>query len=68
MTVERDGHPLFEQKFERGVTDADPQYTGSQVAFIEQAMQVTMADSLREVLREMLATFDGKAGGWSGPG
>jgi len=29
---------LFQHKFERVVTDGDPQYSGSQVGFIEQAM------------------------------
>ena len=65
LTIERDGQILFQQKFERVVTDADPQYTGSQVAFIEQAMQVTMADSLRELLRDVLVELDRKAGAWA---
>jgi hypothetical protein len=55
ITVERNGRTLLQHKFERVVTDADPQYTGSQVGFIEQAMTVTMADSLRELLKEFLA-------------
>jgi ABC-type uncharacterized transport system auxiliary subunit len=65
ITIERDGRPLFEHKFERVVTDADPQYTGSQVTFIEQAMQVTMADSLRELMRDVLTEIERNAGGWS---
>jgi hypothetical protein len=64
ITVERDGQVLFDHKFERVVTDADPQYTGSQATFIEQAMQVTMADSLREVLRDLVAELDRTAGTW----
>ena len=46
--MERDGMVLMDKKFERVVTDADPEYSGSQVTFIEQAMRATMADSLRE--------------------
>ncbi len=65
ITIERDGHPLFEQKFERVVTDADPQYTGSQVTFIEEAMKVTMADSLRELMHDFLAAIARNAGNWS---
>lgn len=68
ITVERDGRPLLEHKFERVVTDADAQYTGSQVTFIEQAMQVTMADSFRELMRDVLAQFEREAGGWGGTG
>jgi hypothetical protein len=55
IAVERNGRALFQHKFERVVTDADPQYTGSQIGFIEQAMTVTMADSLRELLKDFLA-------------
>jgi hypothetical protein len=58
ITVERNGRPLFQHKFERVVTDADPQYSGSQVTFIEQAMTVTMADSLRELLKDFLARLE----------
>ena len=65
ITIERNGRPLFERKFERVVTDADPQYTGSQVTFIEQAMQVTMADSLRELLRDVLTEIEQNAESWS---
>lgn len=68
ITVERDGRPLFERKFERVITDADAEYSGSRATFIERAMQVTMADSLREVLRDLLAELDRKAAGWSGTG
>jgi hypothetical protein len=65
IVVERDGQPVFKEKLERVVTDADPQYTGSQVTFIEQAMRVTMMDSLRELLRDFLQHFDRAAAGWS---
>ena len=64
ITAERDGTPLWEHKFERVVTDADPEYTGSQISFIEQAMAVTMADSLRELLRDLLMQLDQAAGSW----
>ena len=55
----RDGNTvLFERTIERVVTDADDQYTGSPVAFIEDAMKVLISDSLREVLKELLPRLD----------
>jgi hypothetical protein len=53
---------LFERTIERVVTDADPEYTGSQATFLEQAMKVLISDSLREVLRELLVALDRIAG------
>lgn len=53
---------LFDRKIERVVTDADPEYTGLQVATIEQAMQRTMADSLRVVIGDLLARLDAELG------
>jgi len=61
ITVERNGRTLFQHKFERVVTDADPQYSGSQVGFIEQAMTVTMADSLREILKDFFVRLEREA-------
>jgi hypothetical protein len=61
ITVERNGRVLFQHKFERVVTDADPQYSGSQVGFIEQAMKVTMADSLRELVKDFFARLEREA-------
>jgi len=46
VIFEQNGKVLLDRKFERVVTDADKEYTGSQVTFLEQAMKVTMADSL----------------------
>jgi ABC-type uncharacterized transport system auxiliary subunit len=66
IVLERDGKVLFKQKFERVVTDADPQYTGSQVTFLEQAMRVTMADSLRELIRDLLGRLERDAASWAG--
>jgi hypothetical protein len=65
FTVEQRTRTLFKEKLERVVTDADPQYTGSQVSFIEQAMKVTMMDSLRELLRDLLQRLDRDAPGWN---
>jgi ABC-type uncharacterized transport system auxiliary subunit len=62
--VERDGRPVFDRKVERVVTDADPEYTGAQVGTIERAMNVTMADSLREALRDLLRQLDVEAAVW----
>jgi len=64
VTVARGDQTLFDDKIERVVTDADPQYTGSQVTFIEQAMQVTMADSLRESLYTLLTRLERSAPTW----
>jgi len=61
VTVERNGRALFQHKFERVVTDGDPQYSGSQVGFIEQAMTTTMADSLRELLKDFFARLEREA-------
>lgn len=61
ISLERDGKVLMNQTFEKVVTDADPEYTGSQVTFIEQAMRVTMADSLRVTLENMLEQCDATA-------
>jgi hypothetical protein len=60
--VQQGNRVLFDRKIERVVTDADPEYTGLQVATIEQAMQRTMADSLRVVLGELLVRLDAELG------
>jgi len=65
IVVERDGKPLFKQKFERVVTDADSEYTGSQIGYIEQGMRWTMTDSLRELIRDLLVRLEREAGDWS---
>ena len=61
IVVERNGKKIMDHKFERVVTDADPEYTGKSVGFIEQAMKVTMADSLRELLKDFLGRLDMEA-------
>jgi hypothetical protein len=58
VTVEQNGKAILEQKFEKGVTDADKEYTGSQVTTIEQAMARTMSDSLREVMKQILIALE----------
>jgi hypothetical protein len=63
-TLEQNGKVLLDRKFEKVVTDADKEYTGSQVAFLEQAMKVTMADSLRELLKDMLKQIEVDAKSW----
>jgi len=67
MSMERDGKVLLDRKFEDVVTDADSEYTGSQVTFIEQAMRVTMADSLRDVIKKTLQECDTNATAWPQP-
>ncbi len=64
VTFEQKGKVLLDQKFEKGVTDADKEYTGSQVTFIEQAMKVTMADSLRELMKDMLKQTEAAVNSW----
>jgi hypothetical protein len=64
VTFEQNGKVLTDQKFEKVVTDADKEYTGSQVGMIEQAMTVTMADSLRELSKDMLRKIDTEAATW----
>jgi len=66
IILEQNGKVLLDRKFEKVVTDADEEYTGSQAGFIEQAMSETMADSLREVEKNMLKQFDIKIGTLSG--
>ena len=58
FTLKDGNETIFERSIERVVTDADPQYTGSQVSFVEQAMKILISDSLREVLRELLPALD----------
>jgi hypothetical protein len=58
ITLGRNGKIFMNEKFEKVVTDADPEYTGSQLAFIQQAMRVTMADSLRELMKNMLGKIE----------
>jgi hypothetical protein len=62
VSMERDGTVLLDKKFEKVVTDADPEYTGSQVTFIEQAMRVTMADSLRVLMKDILQQCEAAGG------
>lgn len=58
IEVEQNGRTLLTRTFERVVTDDDPQYTGLQIATIEQAMVTSMGDSLRELLRDAVRYFD----------
>jgi len=67
VTMEQHGRILLDRKFEKVVTDADKEYTGSQVTFIEQAMRVTMADSLRELVRDVLEQTEAEANSWQRP-
>lgn len=62
--IERDGVVLFDRRFEKVVTDADPEYTGSQVSMIEQAMNRAVSDSLRELLRDFLTVLSAEVPKW----
>ena len=64
VTLQQNGKVLSDHKFEKVVTDADKEYTGSQIGMLEQAMSVTMADSLRELLKDVLKQIDAEAGTW----
>jgi ABC-type uncharacterized transport system auxiliary subunit len=68
ISIERDGKILIDNKFEKVVTDADKEYTGSQATFIEQAMRVTMADSLRELMKDTLKQCETEIGASSQSG
>ncbi len=67
LRVSRGDTTLFDRKFERVVTDADPEYTGPSVGTYEQAMLRTMADSLRELLREAVPSLASSAQTWQAP-
>ena len=55
----RDGEQvLFEHTLEKVVTDADEEYSGSQVGFIEQVMKVLISDSVREVFSKLVWELD----------
>lgn len=58
IDLEQDGRLLLRRKFENVVTDGDKDYTGSQVTFLEQAMRVTMADSLCGLLKTMFEDLE----------
>lgn len=58
FTLKDGDRVLFDRTIERVVTDADPEYTGKSVGFIEQVMKVTISDSLREVQRELLPALE----------
>lgn len=64
VTLKQNGKVLMERNFGKVVTDANPEYTGSQLAMIEQAMCVTMADSLRELLKDMLKQIESDSVNW----
>ena len=64
VILEQNGKILLDRKFEKVVTDADKEYTGSKAGFLEQAMKVTMADSLRELLKDMFKQFEAEAKNW----
>lgn len=65
VAIERKNKPLFKHKFEKVITDADKEYTGSTFTTIEQAMVRTLSDSFRELMKDMLNRFDAEAPGWS---
>ena len=58
FSLMRDDQILYSRKIEKVVTDADPEYTGSQVGFIEQAMRRTMSDSLRTVFKILMSDME----------
>ena len=58
VSLARGDRVLWTRTVERVVTDADPEYSGSSVGTIEQAMRRTMADSLRLAARDLLESLD----------
>jgi hypothetical protein len=67
LHVTRVDDTMFDRKFEKVVTDADPEYTGAFGTTVEQAMQRTMADSLRELLNDALPQLADSARSWPPP-
>jgi len=61
FTLVDSGKVVFDEKLERVVTDADKEYTGTGVGTIGEAMHVTMADSLRGVIAQLLRDLDERA-------
>jgi hypothetical protein len=61
ISLEHQGKVISNRKYEKVVTDADQEYTGSAVTFIEQAMRVTMADSLRETMKDAFGQIESDA-------
>jgi hypothetical protein len=55
------GKVVFDEKIERVVTDADKEYTGSNVSGMGEAMHMAMSDSLRGVIEQLLRDLDEKA-------
>jgi hypothetical protein len=58
FTIRKHGAIVEKRTFERAVTDADPEYSGSSVTSVEQAMRRCMADSLRLVLGDALKEIE----------
>jgi hypothetical protein len=58
FTLEHNGKVIWQRKIEHVVTDADSEYTGSQVTFIEQGMTTLMSDSLRVDLKDLLTQLE----------
>jgi len=58
FTLRKGDAVFWQQSYERVVTDADADYTGSFVTTVEQGMRRSMADSFRLVLRDALRQMD----------
>ena len=58
FTLRRGTVVVWEQVVQRVVTDADPEYTGSFITTVEQAMRRSLADSLRLVLGDAIKQID----------
>jgi hypothetical protein len=59
---------IYDRKIERVVTDADEEYSGSRVGTIEGAMVRVMADSLREVMKDLVSDLDAQSATWARDG
>lgn len=58
FTLKHNGNTVWKQKIAHVVTDADPEYTGSFVTTVTQAMRRVMADSLRLVFQDALKEIE----------
>jgi hypothetical protein len=52
FTLERNGQPVWQRRFEKVMTDDDPEYSGSQITTLRNGVIHVMGDSLRLTLKE----------------
>jgi len=58
FTLRHGDQVLLDKEYGSVITDADKEYTGSTVGWLEQAMRVLLSDTLRHVHRDLLKDVD----------